>query len=167
CVSECVCGFVWSIDFCSDYIFSVHCAFFSVVFYGYVFLLFIQSVFVLFYLFVVLLFVFFFFFSSRRRHTRSYGDWSSDVCSSDLVTLSIAASSIESVAASGMRITPTRSCSTCKGMTIMPDARSAANECPDASAFRSEERRVGKEWSTWWSREYERKKTKKRDRRRR
>src|SRR5437867_8109655 len=26
-----------------------------------------------------------FFFSSRRRHTRSYGDWSSDVCSSDLI----------------------------------------------------------------------------------
>src|SRR5207248_5833254 len=24
---------------------------------------------------------------SRRRHTRSYGDWSSDVCSSDLGTL--------------------------------------------------------------------------------
>src|SRR5207248_6424684 len=24
-------------------------------------------------------------FSSRRRHTRSYGDWSSDVCSSDLL----------------------------------------------------------------------------------
>src|SRR5207248_5773764 len=23
--------------------------------------------------------------SSRRRHTRSYGDWSSDVCSSDLI----------------------------------------------------------------------------------
>src|SRR5437867_7578094 len=29
--------------------------------------------------------IFFFFFSSRRRHTRSYGDWGSDVCSSDLV----------------------------------------------------------------------------------
>src|SRR5207248_3788909 len=29
----------------------------------------------------------FFFFSSRRRHTRSYGDWSSDVCSSDLPIL--------------------------------------------------------------------------------
>src|SRR5260221_5604383 len=28
---------------------------------------------------------FFFFFSSRRRHTRSLCDWSSDVCSSDLV----------------------------------------------------------------------------------
>src|SRR5215217_2334635 len=28
---------------------------------------------------------FFFFFSSRRRHTRYWRDWSSDVCSSDLV----------------------------------------------------------------------------------
>src|SRR5437762_10535817 len=27
----------------------------------------------------------FFFFPSRRRHTRSIGDWSSDVCSSDLL----------------------------------------------------------------------------------
>src|SRR6478672_11086967 len=30
-------------------------------------------------------FLFFFFFSSRRRHTISDRDWSSDVCSSDLV----------------------------------------------------------------------------------
>src|SRR2546426_3127207 len=29
-------------------------------------------------------YVVFFFFSSRRRHTRLQGDWSSDVCSSDL-----------------------------------------------------------------------------------
>src|SRR5256885_12786067 len=28
-----------------------------------------------------------FFFSSRRRHTRLQGDWSSDVCSSDLERL--------------------------------------------------------------------------------
>src|SRR5437868_10542633 len=28
--------------------------------------------------------IFLFFFSSRRRHTRSKRDWSSDVCSSDL-----------------------------------------------------------------------------------
>src|SRR5256885_5224634 len=35
---------------------------------------------------VVLLF--FFFFSSRRRHTRLQGDWSSDVCSSDLLAMS-------------------------------------------------------------------------------
>src|SRR5256885_16917369 len=31
-----------------------------------------------------------FFFSSRRRHTRLQGDWSSDVCSSDLVTVAVA-----------------------------------------------------------------------------
>src|SRR5438445_8831478 len=29
-------------------------------------------------------FMYFFFFSSRRRHTRYWRDWSSDVCSSDL-----------------------------------------------------------------------------------
>src|SRR3712207_8760711 len=29
--------------------------------------------------------MFFFFFSSRRRHTRYWRDWSSDVCSSDLI----------------------------------------------------------------------------------
>src|SRR2546426_10074015 len=29
-------------------------------------------------------YAYFFFFSSRRRHTRLQGDWSSDVCSSDL-----------------------------------------------------------------------------------
>src|SRR5258707_7675176 len=29
---------------------------------------------------------FFFFFSSRRRHTRYWRDWSSDVCSSDLTS---------------------------------------------------------------------------------
>src|SRR5207245_8676090 len=31
----------------------------------------------------------FFFFSSRRRHTRCYRDWSSDVCSSDLGPLRV------------------------------------------------------------------------------
>src|SRR3989454_4824552 len=36
-----------------------------------------------------IIFVFFFFFSSRRRHTRLQGDWSSDVCSSDLVASAI------------------------------------------------------------------------------
>src|SRR5260221_9557126 len=34
----------------------------------------------------VIYFFVFFFFSSRRRHTRSLCDWSSDVCSSDLVS---------------------------------------------------------------------------------
>src|SRR5205814_3230506 len=31
----------------------------------------------------------FFFFSSRRRHTRCLSDWSSDVCSSDLIRAGI------------------------------------------------------------------------------
>src|SRR5256885_245137 len=39
---------------------------------------------VIFYFSYCLLFIFFF-FSSKRRHTRLQGDWSSDVCSSDLV----------------------------------------------------------------------------------
>src|SRR5699024_11971129 len=37
--------------------------------------------------YIYYLFFFFFFFSSRRRHTRSKRDWSSDVCSSDLISL--------------------------------------------------------------------------------
>src|SRR6266446_5712492 len=45
-----------------------------------------------FYFFFFLMFTFFyfffFFFSSRRRHTRLQGDWSSDVCSSDLANTS-------------------------------------------------------------------------------
>src|SRR6266498_5069203 len=32
-----------------------------------------------------MVYLFFFFFSSRRRHTRCGRDWSSDVCSSDLI----------------------------------------------------------------------------------
>src|SRR3712207_8549100 len=32
-----------------------------------------------------------FFFSSRRRHTRYWRDWSSDVCSSDLIAAGVAA----------------------------------------------------------------------------
>src|SRR5687768_7505205 len=39
----------------------------------------------LFFVFSLLFFFFFFFFSSRRRHTRCSRDWSSDVCSSDLL----------------------------------------------------------------------------------
>src|SRR5438034_5186140 len=41
-------------------------------------------VFIFIFISIDLFFIFFFFFSSRRRHTRSLCDWSSDVCSSDL-----------------------------------------------------------------------------------
>src|SRR5690348_17863936 len=47
--------------------------------------IFINFIFLLFIFTVSFHFFFFFFFSSRRRHTRWTGDWSSDVCSSDLL----------------------------------------------------------------------------------
>src|SRR5437588_3430929 len=56
------------------------------------FLLFLSVVFYFFFFFCFcFFFFFFFFFSSRRRHTRSLCDWSSDVCSSDLVALLVLA----------------------------------------------------------------------------
>src|SRR5699024_11815594 len=46
------------------------------------------NIFIILFIFFLFCFIcvmlFFFFFSSRRRHTRSKRDWSSDVCSSDL-----------------------------------------------------------------------------------
>src|SRR5690348_13960148 len=50
----------------------------------YFFLFFCFFVFFCFFFYCLSVFFFFFFFSSRRRHTRWTGDWSSDVCSSDL-----------------------------------------------------------------------------------
>src|SRR5699024_5243846 len=44
---------------------------------------------VLFYISFAFVFYVFFFFSSRRRHTRSKRDWSSDVCSSDLILMDL------------------------------------------------------------------------------
>src|SRR5205814_7916515 len=47
----------------------------------------IVIVLLVFYLYLIYsyFYCFFFFFSSRRRHTRCLSDWSSDVCSSDLL----------------------------------------------------------------------------------
>src|SRR3712207_2684048 len=42
--------------------------------------------------------MFFFFFSSRRRHTRYWRDWSSDVCSSDLAMSDLFKSTFKSLA---------------------------------------------------------------------
>src|SRR6266446_1595351 len=73
-----------------------------------------------------------FFFSSRRRHTRLQGDWSSDVCSSDL----------EAPGASQLRCT-------------WRAGRKPVNVYEDRGdlqgASRSEERRVGKECRSRWS----------------
>src|SRR5256885_5461463 len=75
---------------------------------------------------------FFFFFSSRRRHTRLQGDWSSDVCSSDLPARLLAC------AASSQR---------CR----RPAARRPATRLASSCRLRSEERRVGKECRSRWS----------------
>src|SRR5207245_8014016 len=44
--------------------------------------------------------LFLFFFSSRRRHTRCYRNWSSDVCSSDLDVLDAAVANSSAAAQS-------------------------------------------------------------------
>src|SRR5216683_3950405 len=54
---------------------------------------------------------FFFFFSSRRRHTRSDRDWSSDVCSSDLLPpFELASGSLLVGATQEKRIADPRAC---------------------------------------------------------
>src|SRR2546426_3219382 len=75
----------------------------------------------------------FFFFSSRRRHTRLQGDWSSDVCSSDLL------SGHEEIVRQQ------------HGVEV--EAREAApvHRGNGPAVTRSEERRVGKECRSRWS----------------
>src|SRR6266487_2180612 len=71
------------------------------------------------------------FFSSRRRHTRWTGDWSSDVCSSDL----------RQSGASGIIHQPC-----CRIQRDILMSRTVG-----AGSLRSEERRVGKECRSRWS----------------
>src|SRR5438034_3272883 len=79
----------------------------------------------------------FFFFSSRRRHTRSLCDWSSDVCSSDLQT-------DRDRSRRALRLlTPAH--------RLVQGGRGAIEVAGLEAALRSEERRVGKECrSRWW-----------------
>src|SRR5256885_7586793 len=91
----------------------------------------------------------FFFFSSRRRHTRLQGDWSSDVCSSDLaqgsfrfINLSPGAYTLKAeLAGYG---TATRA-----GITV--NVGRNADVTLTLNPSRSEERRVGKECRSRWS----------------
>src|SRR5207245_4226935 len=84
-----------------------------------------------------------FFVTSRRRHTRCYRDWSSDVCSSDLlnepaeINLTVALERLrEAAAAEGIHLDPNRTSSSDPQADII-DVVSALT--------RSEERRVGNE----------------------
>src|SRR2546428_4549365 len=93
----------------------------------------------------------FFFFSSRRRHTRSDRDWSSDVCSSDLL--------YGLLIAKADRLLPTDSGqarATLLNATEIDPGRQEARErlarfAISPSSVRSEERRVGKECRSRWS----------------
>src|SRR5690348_18101005 len=103
--------------------------------------------------FVLLLF--FFFFSSRRRHTRWTGDWSSDVCSSDLVSTPMfyyAAAEYE-LHDAGIMVTASHNPSEYNGFKMvhgdaMPIGKGSGME-------RSEERRVGKECRSRWAPDHE------------
>src|SRR5256885_4324996 len=65
---------------------------------------------------MVFLLCLFFFFSSRRRHTRLQGDWSSDVCSSDLTRVAprelcgplVARARAEAIREHGAQLVPLR-----------------------------------------------------------
>src|SRR5437762_6487969 len=91
----------------------------------------------------ILFFFFFFFFSSRRRHTRYIGDWSSDVCSSDLAQRIHRRGSL--AAARRLYAGPCRL--ERRGREDDARARAAAQFRQQLldDAGRSEERRVGKE----------------------
>src|SRR3989449_3525132 len=95
----------------------------------------------------------FFFFSSRRRHTRCSRDWSSDVCSSDLVVVEAP----KDTDGDGIP-DPEDKCPTVPGPKEnqgcpWPDTDKDGipdkdDKCPNE---RSEERRVGKECRSRWS----------------
>src|SRR5690348_17407942 len=87
--------------------------------------------------------VYVFFFSSRRRHTRWTGDWSSDVCSSDLRgQMRLHLSRLRSF---------NRSSLTRCLLHIRVRIQQFWTECLFALPQRSEERRVGKECRSGWS----------------
>src|SRR3712207_8463487 len=83
-------------------------------------------------------------FSSRRRHTRYWRDWSSDVCSSDL-------------GANGTVSCATPNCTYTPGPTFVGTdsftytIQDSMGGTSTATVTRSEERRVGKECRSRWS----------------
>src|SRR5699024_11343115 len=87
-----------------------------------------------------------FFFSSRRRHTRSKRDWSSDVCSSDLYNGGFYRRA--KCIISGYKIQHTKQCPQPTSATFK-DFKSG-NKVQNSTDHhqRSEERRVGNESST-------------------
>src|SRR5260370_29894575 len=95
----------------------------------------------------------FFFFSSRRRHTRFKCDWSSDVCSSDLVLEDRDLAHVEG-AHGGRLCPPFEGGAAGPLLLVRPDGIARAvsgGPAPGRTRTRSEERRVGKECRSRWS----------------
>src|SRR2546421_3663726 len=93
-----------------------------------------------------------FFFSSRRRHTRSDRDWSSDVCSSDLWTCWFRANIhtfVQSIAQA--QLLDARNQHVHELFADISVYDHAATRSTTLSSSRSEERRVGKECRSRWS----------------
>src|SRR5205085_8155976 len=105
----------------------------------------------------------FFFFSSRRRHTRFDCDWSSDVCSSDLLSSDVdtGKNNVEllpgdTVAISKAGIVYVVGEVNRPGGFVIEDNAITASQVL-ALAARSEERRVGKECRSRMCADHERK----------
>src|SRR2546430_4182575 len=91
-----------------------------------------------------------FFFSSRRRHTRFDCDWSSDVCSSDLMNHHVPALHVGTTHRARGRIFAheVRAGGLHDGIEMADQEKPYR---PRLAAMRSEERRVGKECRSRWS----------------
>src|SRR5258707_1588887 len=106
----------------------------------------------IYHLFVRLVFICFFFFSSRRRHTRYWRDWSSDVCSSDLtVPLLIVYSSQSMVEPALIYYGVAVLAVLLYWLQHVIDTRALDWRPLALAGLRSEERRVGKEGRSRWS----------------
>src|SRR5262245_65032341 len=92
----------------------------------------------------------FFFFSSRRRHTRCLSDWSSDVCSSDLIALRQEAAQCREMRHAKRSVRRHHQFSRAQSHALDHIMTEMFIE-PRPPGNRSEERRVGKEWRARWS----------------
>src|SRR5258707_9166319 len=94
----------------------------------------------------------FFFFSSRRRHTRYWRDWSSDVCSSDLLIFMLRKGICRPPQLQTTSVKRGRRAACL--LPFHPDesiAASIGRRRAAVKGLRSEERRVGKECRSRWS----------------
>src|SRR5262245_62629011 len=96
-------------------------------------------------------YVTFFFFSSRRRHTICLSDWSSDVCSSDLHDLVRVDALVRLLVAEHLldRFDDRGHARLTADEDDLVDVRGLQVRVLERR-FRSEERRVGKGWMSWW-----------------